>query len=178
MKILLHVCCAVCAAYCSERLRQEGHEVTGFFYNPNIQPPGEYLKRLQATEELARGQNFPFIAGDYNLDAWSRRIKGWEQEPEGGRRCAECFGLRLETTAKLAKEKCFEAFTTTLTVSPHKDARAINKIGSDIANELFLERDFKKQDGFKKTQELAGKHNLYRQHYCGCIYSLREKQKL
>lgn len=177
MKILLHVCCAVCVAYCSEKLRQEGHEVTGFFYNPNIQPPGEYLKRLEEAEQLARGQNFPLIVGDYNLDAWSRRIKGWEKEPEGGKRCLQCFGLRLEATAKVAKEKGFSAFTTTLTVSPHKNAELINEIGSDIANGLFLARDFKKQDGFKKTQELARKYNLYHQDYCGCTYSLKEKQQ-
>ncbi len=177
MKILLHVCCAVCAAYCLEKLRQEGHEVTGFFYNPNIHPEQEYLKRLEETERLGREQRFPLIVGDYNLEAWSRRIKGWEQEPEGGRRCPECFGLRLEATAKLAEEKRFEAFATTLTVSPHKNAKVINKIGSDIANGLFLTRDFKKQDGFKKTQELAKQYNLYRQDYCGCIYSLKERRK-
>jgi predicted adenine nucleotide alpha hydrolase (AANH) superfamily ATPase len=177
MKVLLHICCAVCAASCVERLRKEGHEVSGFFYNPNIQPPGEYLKRLQEIEELARKENFPLIVGDYDIHNWSVRIEGLEDESEGGRRCTECFTLRLENAAHMAQEKGFQAFTTTLTVSPHKDSQRINKIGKDISNGLFLLQDFKKKDGFKRTQELAKKYSLYRQNYCGCIYSLNKRQE-
>ena len=177
MKILLHICCAVCASSVLERLRQEGHEVIGYFYNPNIHPRGEYLKRLQETEELARRENFPLIIGDYDVNGWFVRTKGLEKEPEGGRRCARCFRLRLEATVKVAKEKGFAAFTTTLTVSPHKNAQAINEIGRKIDQVLFLKRDFKKQDGFKRAQELSRELNLYHQDYCGCIFSLDERKK-
>lgn len=171
MKILLHICCAVCATACVERLREEGHQLCGFFYNSNIQPPGEYLKRLQQTEELARQQDFPLIVGDYDVHQWSLRTKGWEKEPEGGKRCAECFHLRLEETAGVTKEKGFSAFTTTLTLSPHKDSKVINEIGRNVGNNLFLARDFKKQNGFKRAQELSKQYNLYHQDYCGCIFS-------
>ena len=155
-----------------ERLRQEGYEVTGYFYNPNIQPLAEYLKRLQETKRLSRRENFPLIVGDYDVDEWFLKIKGLEKEPEkAGRRCARCFRFRLGRVAKLTKEKGFSAFTTTLTVSPHKDSEAINEIGRGVGTNLFLTRDFKKQDGFKRAQELAKKYNLYHQNYCGCIYS-------
>ncbi|MBN3039385.1 MAG: epoxyqueuosine reductase QueH [Candidatus Omnitrophica bacterium] len=177
MNVLLHICCAVCASACVEKLRQEGHRVCGFFYNPNIHPPGEYLKRLHETEEVARKEGFSLIIGDYNVHNWSVRTTGLEDEAEGGKRCLECFGLRLENTARLAREKGFDAFTTTLTISPHKNSQAINEIGRNISDELFLVRDFKKKDGFKRAQELARKYSLYHQNYCGCIYSLNERQK-
>jgi len=173
MKILLHICCAVCASSCVESLRQEGHEVSGYFYNPNIRPAGEYQKRLQETENLARRENFPLIFGEDEPDEWFSRIKGLEAEPEGGKRCARCFSLRLEKTAKVAQEKELAAFTTTLTVSPHKNTQTINEIGRDVGKGLFLARDFKKQDGFKRAQQLSRRYNLYHQDYCGCIYSLR-----
>ncbi|MCQ9208751.1 MAG: epoxyqueuosine reductase QueH [Omnitrophica bacterium] len=177
MKILLHICCAVCATSCLEKLRQENHEVSGYFYNPNIQPSEEYLKRLGDTKEFARQENFPLIVGDYEVDQWLKQIKGLEIEPEGGRRCLRCFQLRLRKTAKLARQNSFDSFTTTLTVSPHKNAKMINEIGHDLGDNLFLERDFKKQDGFKKAQELAKRYNLYHQDYCGCTYGLNQKQK-
>ena len=176
MKVLLHICCAVCAASCLERLRKQGYEVTGFFYNPNIHPPGEYLKRLQEIEELARQQNFPLIVGDYDMEAWSLETKGLGQEPEGGKRCAKCFRLRLEKTKKITQERGFNFFTTTLTIGPHKNAQMVNEIGQDLAGDLFLTRDFKKQDGFKRAQELARQYSLYRQDYCGCIFSLEERR--
>lgn len=177
MQVLLHICCAVCATLCVERLRQEGHQFSGYFYNPNIQPPAEYLKRLGQAEQLAREQNFSLILGDYDVDSWFTRMRGLEDEPEGGRRCAGCFRLRLKETAKTAKEKGFNAFTTTLTLSPHKNTQVINEIGQDIDKALFLARDFKKQDGFKRAQELSKKYNLYHQNYCGCLYSLNQRQK-
>lgn len=173
MRVLLHICCAVCAASCVERLRQESHEVSGFFYNPNIHPPGEYLKRLHQAEELARGENFPLIVGDYDIHSWSLRTQGLENEREGAERCIQCFALRLENTAQIAKEQGFEAFTTTLTVSPHKDSKTINQIGAENNNDLFMVCDFKKKDGFKRAQELAREYKLYRQNYCGCIPSLK-----
>ncbi|MFH1245066.1 MAG: epoxyqueuosine reductase QueH [Candidatus Omnitrophota bacterium] len=171
MKILLHICCAVCAGSCVYRLREEGYEVQGLFYNPNIQPPSEYLKRLQATEELARQEKFLLFIGDYDLHNWYNRVEGLEKEPEGARRCAECFRLRLQKTQEIAKEKDIPVFTTTLTLSPHKDALKINQIGQSIGKDAFLARDFKKQDGVKKSAQLAKEYCLYRQNYCGCIYS-------
>lgn len=176
MKVLLHICCAVCASLCVQRLRQEGHKVSGYFYNPNIQPLAEYLKRLEETKRLAQQESFPLIIGDYDVDEWFLKIKGLEVEPEGGRRCTRCFSLRLKETAKVAKEKGYTCFTTTLTVSPHKNVEVLNEIGRNIGNGLFLGRNFKKQDGFKKAQEFAKQYNLYRQHYCGCIFSLNEAQ--
>ncbi len=174
MKILLHICCAVCATSCVERLRQEGYEVCGYFYNPNIQPRQEYLRRLQEVQRLSRAEKFSLIVGDYDLPEWSLRIQGLELEPEGGKRCAECFRLRLESAAKLAREKGYSCFTTTLTVSPHKSAQTINEIGRSVSEDLFLARDFKKRDGFKRAQELSREHALYHQDYCGCIYSLNK----
>ncbi len=176
MKVLLHICCAVCATCCVERLRQEGHEVGGYFYNPNIFPPEEYLKRLHQVEKLASRESFPLIVGDYDLDDWFAKIKGLEIEPEGGKRCLRCFSLRLKRAREVAKKKSFSAFTTTLTVSPHKDAQAINEIGRNIDNGLFLSHDFKKQNGFKRASELSRQYNFYHQNYCGCIYSLKERK--
>jgi predicted adenine nucleotide alpha hydrolase (AANH) superfamily ATPase len=173
MKILLHICCAVCAGACVQRLRQEGYQISGYFYNPNIQPPGEYLMRLQEVEELAKRENFSLLIGDYDVDSWFSCIRGWEEEPEGGRRCIECFTLRLAATAKVAINADFSAFATTLTISPHKDAKVINTIGRNIDSRLYLVRDFKKHNGFKKAQQLSRQYSIYRQNYCGCLYSLR-----
>lgn len=177
MKILLHICCAVCATTCVERLREEGYEVSGFFYNPNIHPEEEYSRRLEETNRLSRTMGFSLIVGDYDTDNWSRQIRGWEKEPEGGRRCSECFRLRLERTKKMTDEKGISAFITTLTLSPHKSAQLINEIGRDIGNNKFLVRDLKKQDGFKRAQQLSKQYNLYHQNYCGCLYSLRKRQE-
>lgn len=176
MKVLLHICCAVCATWCVEKLRQQGYQLTGYFYNPNIQPQEEYLKRLVEVKRLAKLESFPLIFDNYDTDEWFGQIKGLELEPEGGRRCAGCFRLRLERTLGLARERGFPYFTTTLTVSPHKNAQVINEIGEAIGNGLFLARDFKKQDGFKKAQALARDYNLYRQNYCGCVYSNEASQ--
>ena len=177
MRVLLHICCGVCASPCVERLKEEGYEVSGYFYNPNIQPLEEYLKRLEEVKRLSEEQNFPLLIGKYDLEGWSAQIAGLEGEPEGGKRCARCFRFRLEATAELAQNAKFSAITTTLTVGPHKNVQLINEIGESIGNGLFLPRDFKKQDGFKRAQELARQYNLYRQNYCGCIYSLKERQK-
>jgi len=125
-------------------------------------------------EKVARIYNFSLIKGAYEAKRWLNFVKGFEDEPEGGKRCELCFRFRLEKTAGLAKEKNFPSFTTTLTISPHKNASLINEIGKEIALKYavrFLEADFKKKEGFKKTIELAKKYNLYRQTYCGCIFS-------
>jgi len=172
-RLLLHVCCAPCSTSVIERLKQY-YGITLFFYNPNIEPIQEYEKRLVAAERYAEVVNLPIIIGDYDNIEWHNTVKGYESEPEGGKRCELCFRFNLQKTSNLAKEKNFDFFTTTLTVSPYKNAELINKIGKDIDPERFLEKDFKKQEGYMHSVELSKKHNLYRQNYCGCLYSKRK----
>jgi len=173
MKIVLHICCGVCAAGVVERLTSEGHQVLGLFYNPNIHPLEEYQRRLEAAREVARRLDFPLEIGPYTTEEWFQETTSLEKEPEGGKRCEVCFRLRLKKAYLHMENQGGDAFTTTLTVSPHKSARVVNRIGREIGGESFLERDFKKQDGFKRAIELAKKWSLYRQNYCGCVYSIR-----
>jgi epoxyqueuosine reductase len=170
-KVLLHICCGVCSAGCVQKLRNDGFEVTGFFYNPNIHPEAEYLKRLETVKEAAKELNIELIAGPYDKDDWVLSVQGLEKEPEGGRRCEICFKIRLSATAGLARDKGFDYFATTLSISPHKNVKVINDIGRLLSPNGFLEYDFKKEDGFKKTMDFAKGRNLYRQHYCGCFFS-------
>lgn len=173
MKIVLHICCAVCAAGVAERLTAEGHEIHGFFYNPNIYPPEEYQRRLEDVHKVALKLDFPLEAGPYEPEEWFRETRSLENEPEGGRRCETCFRLRLQKTYLYSQDCGGDTFTSTLTVSPHKSAVVINRIGREIGGDRFLARDFKKQAGFQRAMELARKWTLYRQDYCGCVYSLR-----
>jgi hypothetical protein len=173
MKVVLHICCGVCAAGAAERLKAEDHEVIGFFCNPNIYPEEEYRKRLEVARETSRLLSFPLREGSYLPEAWREKIRGWEDAPEGGERCEICFRVRLEETFNFMKDQGADAFTSTLTISPHKSAEAIFRIGKTIGGEKFLARDFKKKDGFKRSQEIAREKNLYRQDYCGCVYSLK-----
>ncbi len=170
-KALLHICCAVCAAGCVQKFRDDGFEITGFFYNPNIHPEAEYLKRLEAAKESSKALGLELIEGPYDKDNWLLSVKGLENEPEGGRRCGICFKSRLSVAAKYAKDRGFGYFATTLSISPHKNAKVINEVGRSLSPECFLDYDFKKEDGFKKTMDFAKGHNFYRQHYCGCIFS-------
>lgn len=172
MKVLLHICCGVCATVAAERLLCEGHTVTGYFYNPCIHPVDEYRKRLKAAQTVAEKMNFELVEGPYDREKWFERIKGKEYEPEGEKRCRECFRMRLEKTYDHMKKKMFDAFTTTLTASPLKSMEAVNSIGREIGGDKFILADFKKKDGFKRAQELSREWNLYKQTYCGCIYSL------
>ncbi len=172
MKIILHICCGVCAAAVVERLTREGHQVIGFFYNPNIHPPQEYTKRLEAARRVAKKLSFPLRVAPYKPSEWFDKAGSLKEEPEGGKRCKICFRLRLEKTYLYTLDAGGDAFTTTLTVSPHKSASVINALGKEIGGEKFLERDFKKKDGFKRSIELAKKWGLYQQNYCGCIYSV------
>ncbi len=172
-RLLLHICCAGCGAYVSHLLKQE-HEVTLYFYNPNIFPQSEYEKRLAEVKEIALKFKLNLIVGDYDHEQWLKRVKGHENDPERGGRCLICYKDRLENTAIIAKNKGFTLFTTTLTVSPHKDASAISKIGNNLSLKYrvkFLGKDFKKQDGFKKSVDWSKKLGLYRQDYCGCEFS-------
>jgi predicted adenine nucleotide alpha hydrolase (AANH) superfamily ATPase len=173
MKVVLHICCGVCAAGAVEALVREGHQVTGFFYNPNIHPAEEHQKRLDVAQKVAKELNFPLEAGPYNPEDWLRLTNSLKDEPEGGRRCPVCYRLRLEKTRDYMAACGADAFTTTLTISPHKSAQIINSIGQEIGGDKFLVRDFKKKDGFKRAVQLAKKWELYRQDYCGCIYSMR-----
>lgn len=177
MKVLLHICCGICAAPVAERLMCEGHRVTGFFYDPNIHPVDEYEKRLEVAREVARQLGIELIEGPYDRENWFERVKGKEYEPEGGKRCEACFRMRLEKTYACMKKKMFDAFTTTLTVSPLKDAVLVNEIGRDIGGDKFICADFKKKGGYARAMELSKENGLYRQHYCGCIYSLEESYK-
>jgi predicted adenine nucleotide alpha hydrolase (AANH) superfamily ATPase len=173
VKVVLHICCGVCAAGAAETLAGEGHQVIGFFYNPNIHPAEEYQKRLNVAGKVAKELNFPLEAGAYKPEEWFNLTSSLKDEPEGGRRCQVCYRLRLEKTCDYMVARGADAFTTTLTISPHKSAQVINKIGQEIGGEKFLIRDFKKKDGFKRAVQLAKKWELYRQDYCGCTYSMR-----
>ena len=173
MRIVLHVCCGICAGGVAERLKSEGHEVLGFFYNPNIHPPEEYERRLDVARRVARELGFPLEVPAYDPDEWHRVAGHLAREPEDGARCVICYKLRLEKTKRLLEEKRWDAMTTTLTISPRKRAAVVNRVGVEVAGDRFLARDFKKQDGFKRANELAREWGVYRQNYCGCLYSVR-----
>jgi predicted adenine nucleotide alpha hydrolase (AANH) superfamily ATPase len=177
VKIVLHICCGVCAAGVVDRLTREGHQVLGFFYNPNIHPPEEYERRLAVARRVAEEFVFPLEVAPYTPEEWFVATRSLEDEPEGGKRCAVCFRLRLNRTCDFLGSSGADAFTTTLTISPRKSAALVNKIGQEIGREKFLARDFKKQAGFQRAMELAKQWELYRQNYCGCIYSLRKPAK-
>ncbi len=174
-EMLLHVCCGTCALYPYFELKRD-FNITFFYYNPNIYPKKEYLRRLYGVQTIAKKYSIPLVTGRYEIKKWLTLTKGYEDEPEGGRRCDLCFRMRLNKTAEQAKELGTDLFGTTLTVSPLKNHHIINSIGSEVAASLgigFLQSNFKKNDGFKKTMEMSKKLQLYRQHYCGCMYSIR-----
>lgn len=178
-KILLHSCCAPCSTAVIERLYDD-YDITILYYNPNIYPEEEYIKRKN--EEIKylnhlneNGYKISMLDCDYESEKFYEKTKGYENEREGGARCAICFRLRLEKTAELAKENGFDLFGTTLTVSPHKNAELINSIGLALEKETgvkFLISNFKKQNGYKRSVELSKENNLYRQNYCGCEFAL------
>ena len=177
--LLLHSCCAPCSSYVLEYLSQY-FEITILFYNPNIYPPEEYQARVHEEERLIREMHFKhpvhMISGTYDSDVYYKAVKGLEKEPEGGARCEKCFELRLSEAAREAKKGGFDYFTTTLTISPLKSAPTLNTIGERIGEELgvsYLPSDFKKKNGYKRSVELSEEHGLYRQNYCGCVYSIR-----
>lgn len=172
--LLLHICCAPDLTAPFERLKDD-YNISAFFYNPNIFLE-EYNKRLSEFINLNKKLNLKFKIGRYDSLGWHKSIKGLEKEKEGGKRCLACFKFRLEKTAQTAKENKFDFFSTVLTISPHKDAEIINAIGENLAKEYqidFLKFDFKKQEGFKRSLALSKEYQLYRQNFCGCIYSLR-----
>ncbi len=177
--LLLHSCCAPCSSSCLERLFPY-FEITVFYFNPNITESKEYYIRLDEQKRFLQevyGDKVKLIEGRYKSVEFFDMAKGLEKEPEGGKRCYACYEMRLNETAKVAKEEKFDYFCTTLSLSPHKNAEWINEIGERLEKDYgvrFLPSDFKKQDGYKKSIELSKQHNLYRQNYCGCIYSKYE----
>jgi len=173
VKVVLHICCGVCAAGAAEVLVNEGHQVLGFFHNPNIHPAEEYQRRLETARRVAQELKFQLEVPAYKPGEWLRQASSLKDEPEGGKRCQVCYRLRLEKTYDYMVDCGADAFTTTLTISPRKSAQIINKIGWEIGGEKFLVRDFKKKEGFKRAVQLAKRWELYRQDYCGCTYSIR-----
>ena len=179
--LLLHCCCAPCSSYVLEYL-SEYFKITVFFYNPNIDPESEYTKRILELQRLIASMNlkhpFSFIAGQYDSERFYEMAKGLETIKEGGERCFKCYELRLREAAEIAKEGEFEYFTTTLSISPHKNAQKLNEIGQRLGEEYgveYLLSDFKKKNGYKRSIELSEEYGLYRQNYCGCVFSKANK---
>ena len=173
MKLLLHTCCAGCATTAIERL-QDDWKISLFFSNSNIYPELEFQTRLKDMKKIAEIYQVDLIKDPYVEESWLNYVKGLENEPERGERCKKCIEYRLNRTVKYAKENNFDAFTTTLTTSPHKDASYINTIGEKLgkSNDIqFINLNLKKKDGFQQSIELSKKHKLYRQDYCGCRFS-------
>lgn len=172
-KLLLHSCCGPCSTQVLSFLAPY-FNITVFYYNPNIEPYEEYLKRKNEQIRLLSELNIKHMDIDYLNEEYRNKVIGYEKEPENGARCHICYRLRLEKTAKLAKENNFDYFATTLTVSPYKNAKVINEIGLNLQNKYnikYLLSDFKKEDGYKRSIELSKKYELYRQDYCGCLFS-------
>ena len=178
--LLLHSCCAPCSSYVLEYLSQY-FKITVFYYNPNISPKEEYIKRVEEQKRLISQlpvkNPVDFIEGDYEPQDFYDIAKGLEQVPEGGERCFNCYKLRLEKTAKLAYDLNMDYFTTTLSISPYKNALKLNEIAEELS-EIYsvknLPSDFKKKEGYKRSIQLSKEYDLYRQDYCGCIFSKRD----
>ena len=180
-KLLLHSCCAPCSSSVIEMLSAY-FELTVFYYNPNIYPEAEYEKRIKEQEmfcrDFPRGYKVDFVKAAYDSEEFEKISNGLESEPEGGERCTRCFLLRLEKTAKYASENGFDIFATTLSVSPLKNADKLNLIGKSKAKKYgieYLEANFKKQNGYKRSVEISNEYNMYRQDFCGCRFSLAER---
>lgn len=181
--LLLHSCCAPCSSYVLEYLSNYFH-ITVLYYNPNIYPEDEYGKRIVEQQKLISEMDvkYPvhFIAGDYDKEKFYEMAKGLEKVKEGGVRCFKCYELRLRETAEIAKANGFDYFTTTLSISPLKNSAKLNEIGLKLAEEYgvaYLTSDFKKKNGYKRSVELSAEYGLYRQDYCGCEFSMRQRQE-
>lgn len=177
--LLVHICCAPDALYVV-RLLQEAYEVTGFFYDPNIHPRWEYDLRLAETRKVAALLGMELVEGPYDAERWTATTLKLKDEPEKGRRCDVCYALRLGRTAEAARDGGVGRFATVMSLSPWKKADALNRIGRQLARRHgieFLEADFKKKDGFRKSVAMSREAGLYRQDYCGCVYSLRARDE-
>ena len=182
-RLLLHSCCAPCSSAVLERLT-DWFDLTVFYYNPNIAPEEEFLRRAEEQRrliaELPHAHEIQFRCGEYESEAFEALARGLEDMPEGGERCTRCFRLRLGKTAALAAREGFDYFTTTLSISPLKDAQRLNAIGGELAEQFgvsYLFSDFKKKNGYKRSCELSLQYGLYRQDYCGCRFSQMEREK-
>ena len=180
-KLLLHSCCAPCSSFVLQTLSQY-FELDVYFFNPNIHPEKEYLRRLEEQIRLVEemGLTYQVIGPDHDSHLFYEAIKGCERLGEGSERCFKCFDLRLDKAAEYAAAHGFEYFTTTLTISPMKNAAKLNELGEKAGqkyNVKFLNSDFKKNNGYKCSVELSKKHDLYRQHYCGCAFSVKESKE-
>lgn len=181
--LLLHSCCAPCSSYVLEYLSQY-FKITVFYYNPNIYPREEYEKRVAELKRLIvqmpMKNPVAFVERGYDEREFFEAVKGFEDIPEGGERCFRCYRLRLERTARLAKELGADYFTTTLSISPYKNAQKLNEISAELG-EIYdvkaLPADFKKREGYKRSIELSAEYGLYRQDYCGCVFSKRERER-
>lgn len=181
--LLLHSCCAPCSSYCLEYLSKY-FKITVFYYNPNIYPPEEYEKRVKEQQWLLEQMPFEhavtFREGSYDTERFYQLTKGYENVKEGGERCFLCYELRLREAAIAAREMQMDYFTTTLSISPLKNAQKLNEIGERLAEEYgiaYLNSDFKKKNGYKRSVELSAEYGMYRQDYCGCVFSFQERQK-
>lgn len=181
--LLLHSCCAPCSSYCLEYMSKY-FSITVLYYNPNISPESEYYKRVEEQARLINSlpavNRISFMEGTYKPEVFYNAVRGYENEPEGGARCSICYELRLREAAITAKEYGFDYFTTTLSISPLKDSERLNNIGGKLSEEYgvkYLFSDFKKKGGYKRSIELSREYNLYRQNFCGCVYSKMEAEK-
>ena len=180
--LLIHSCCGPCSSYVLEYLSKY-FLITILYYNPNIYPESEFEKRFNEQERLINEMNFvnhvKLIKGDYSYNIYTDYISGLENEKEGGSRCYKCYELRMRQAAIYASDNNYDYFTTTLSISPYKNAKWINEIGENLEQELqvnYLYADFKKREGYKRSLELSKIYNLYRQHYCGCSFSIRDDE--
>ncbi|MGO5051341.1 epoxyqueuosine reductase QueH [Lachnospiraceae bacterium LCP25S3_G4] len=181
-KLLLHSCCAPCSSYVLEYLSQY-FKITVFYYNPNIFPEAEYRKRAEEQQVLIGDmkveQPIAFMQGAFERECFYQNIKGLENVKEGGERCVRCFRLRLERSAEVARDGGFDYFTTTLSISPLKNSKILNELGNELQekyNVKYLPSDFKKKNGYQRSIELSKEYGLYRQNYCGCEFSKRERE--
>jgi predicted adenine nucleotide alpha hydrolase (AANH) superfamily ATPase len=179
-KLLLHSCCAPCSSYVIEYLK-DNFDITIYFYNPNISPEEEYLKRKEEIIKFIKNFDIPYLDCDYESEKFEKVAKGLEEEKEKGKRCHKCYHLRMEKVAVTAKKNKFDIFGTTLSVSPYKDADKLNEIGHILSEKYaiaYLEANFKKNNGYKRSIELSKIYGLYRQNYCGCIYSKKNVEAI
>lgn len=182
-KLFLHSCCAPCSSYTLEYLSNY-FDITVYYFNPNISPKAEFDKRYaeqkRLIEALPSKHPIKLVCGEYDYNDFLKIAKGYENIPEGGERCFRCYRMRLESTAKLAKEQGFDYFCTTLSISPLKNSQKINEIGYEVAEKYgikWLPSDFKKKEGYKRSIELSREYQLYRQNFCGCVFSKENKDE-
>lgn len=179
VKMLLHVCCAPCSSYVLELLENE-YDITAYFYNPNISAAEEYVKRVKELERFIKeadfAKNVRLVDAPYEKELFDELARGLENEPERGKRCYKCYELRMRKAAEYAARNGYDIFTTTLSISPHKNAEWINEIGNRLAEEYgvsYLYSNFKKNNGYLRSIQLSKEYDLYRQSFCGCVYSER-----